>query len=336
MHIMHLSYHPLVLELKHPFRIATGMRTHTNAMRTCIRVGAHEGLGEAVMVPYYGENHETASTFLAKAAALLHGFSGDFSIASIMGEVDAIASGNHAAKAAVDIALHNLWSDMTGHPLWELLGSDPEKMPPTSFTLGIDTPEVLRQKMAEAADFQVIKIKIGTADDRSIIRTIREITDKPIYADANQGWTDREAALDLVHWLQAQGVVLIEQPFLKTDLAAAAWLTARSPLPVFADESFQRLSDLPAVADCFHGLNIKLMKCTGLHEGQQIVRAARARHLKLMIGCMTETPCGILAAAALAPQCDFADLDGCWLVKNNPLPLPDLREGRVWLPHFPS
>jgi L-alanine-DL-glutamate epimerase-like enolase superfamily enzyme len=122
-------------------------------------------------------------------------------------------------------------------------------------------------------------------------------------------------------------VQLIEQPTPKDDLEAAAWLTARSPLPIIADESFQRLSDLERVADSFHGVNIKLMKCTGLYEGKKIATAARARGLKLMVGCMTETSCGILAAAALAPLCDFADIDGCWLVKNNPFELPGLVGG---------
>lgn len=340
---MLLTFRPLLLELRHPFRLATGVRSHTNAVLTTIHLGEHIGFGEAAMPPYYGENHETATSFLAKATGLLanvavtlDGPGAQASIASMMQEIDAIAPGNNAAKASVDIALHDLWGKISGKALWNLLGTNPAKMPLTSFTLGIDTPEVLQQKLAEARDFQVIKLKLGSKDDRKIIQTIRELSKLPIYADANQGWQDRHEALDLIHWLYEQNVQLVEQPMPKDDLDAAAWLRERSPLPIIADESFQRLSDLDRVADCFHGVNIKLMKCTGIAEGMRIAKAARARGLKLMVGCMTETSCGILAAASLAPLCDYADIDGCWLIKNNPFELPVLEKGRVLLADLPG
>jgi L-alanine-DL-glutamate epimerase-like enolase superfamily enzyme len=329
---MKLRYKPILLELRYPFRLATGSRTHTNVMLTEIHYQGLIGYGEAAMPPYYGENHDTAAAFLHRAAALLQAqVLSRENIPQIMAGIDALAPGNHAAKAAVDIALHDLWGKMEGQPLWKLLGVEPENMPRTSFTLGMDHPEILRQKMLEADDFQIIKIKLGSEDDRQIIRTIREISDKPIYADANQGWTNREAALELVHWLAEQEVCLIEQPFHKDDLDAAAWLSARSPLPIIADESFQRLADLDRVVDCFHGVNIKLMKCTGLSEGFRAVRAARQKGLQLMVGCMTETSCGISAAALLAPLCDYADIDGCWLIRNNPFEMPVLVDGRIQL-----
>jgi L-Ala-D/L-Glu epimerase len=334
---MQLSYRPMLLELRHPFRLATGSRTHTQAMLTTIRLGDHIGIGEAAMPPYYGETQETASAFLEMAARLLASPTSHLdNIDDLMRQVDAIAPGNNAAKAAVDIALHDLRGKISEKPLWQLLGTNPDQMPKTSFTLGMDTPAILRKKLSEATGFHLIKVKLGSADDRQIIRTIREVSDLPIYADANQGWHDRHAALELIHWLADQQVQLIEQPTPKNDLDAAAWLTERSPLPIIADESFQRLSDLDRVANCFHGVNIKLMKCTGLSEGVQIAAAARARGLKLMVGCMTETSCGILAAATLAPLCDFADIDGCWLIQNNPFALPILEEGRVVMPNEPG
>jgi len=329
---MKLIYKPILLELRHPFHLATGSRTHTHAMLTEIHMEGLVGYGEAAMPPYYGENHDTAAAFLKKAAAVLQGHTlSRESIQRIMTEIDALAPGNHAAKAAVDIALHDLWGKMENQPLWQLLHVASENMPPTSFTLGIDNPEILRQKMLEAGDFQIIKIKLGSEDDRQIIRTIREISDKPIYADANQGWTNREVALELVHWLAEQGVRLIEQPFHKEDLESAAWLSARSPLPIIADESFQRLADLDRVAGSFHGVNIKLMKCTGLSEGFRVASAARQKGLQLMIGCMTETSCGISAAALVAPLCDYADIDGCWLIRNNPFEMPVLADGKIQL-----
>lgn len=310
------------------------MRTHTNVMLVQIRHGGNTGYGEAAMPPYYGETHQTAAAFLQMAGQKIQQFQQPLSasaIAALLQEIDGLAPGNNAAKAAVDIALHDLWGKMTGKPLWSIWEISPEKMPPTSFTLGIDTPEVLQEKLAASRDFQILKIKLGSDDDRKIIRTIRDLSDKPIYADVNQGWNDRQEALDLTYWLKEQGVVLLEQPFPKNDLDAAAWLTERSPLPVFADESFQRLSDLSRISGCFHGVNIKLMKCTGLAEALRAIRTVRQQGLKIMIGCMTETSCGISAAAQIAPLCDFADLDGCWLIRNNPFEMPLLRNGILQL-----
>lgn len=327
-----LTHRPLLLELRHPFRLALGMRTHTNAVLTELRCDDQMGYGEAAMPPYYGETHATAAAFLDQAGRVLKNKGYPFDMPALLAEIEALAPGNHAAKAAVDIALHDLWGKLENRPVWQLLGGiSPEQMPRTSFTIGMDTPEVLRQKVAEAEGFQILKIKLGSDDDRAIIRTIREVSDLPIYADANQGWTDREAALDLIYWLAEQNVQIIEQPTPKDDLAAAAWLTARSPLPIIADESFQRFADLDRVAQAFHGLNLKLMKCTGLAEGYHIAQAARQRGLKLFIGCMTETSCGIRAAAQLAPLCDYADLDGCWLIRNNPFAEPELVDGRLVL-----
>jgi len=336
---MQLSFQALLLELKHPFRLATGMRTHTNAMLATLSWNGLTGYGEAAMPPYYGETHQTAAAFLEMAARRLQSVQQPLSpalIDALLHEIDGLAPGNHAAKAAVDIALHDLWGRQQGKPLWTIWGIDPDRMPPGSFTLGIDTPEVLREKLLEGADFPILKIKLGSDDDRGIIRTIREASDKPIYVDANQGWTGREAALDLVYWLQEHGVQLIEQPFHKNDLESAAWLTERSPLPVFADESFQRLTDLPLVASCFHGVNVKLMKCTGLSEARRAIAAARQKNMQVMIGCMTETSCAISAAAQVAPLCDFVDLDGCWLIRNNPFDLPGLQEGKLQLTTLPG
>ncbi len=329
---MRLTHRPLLLALRHPFRLALGMRTHTNAVLTELRWDDQIGYGEAAMPPYYGETQATATEFLDRAAAVLKNKSYPFDLPALMAEIGALAPGNHAAKAAVDLALHDLWGKMENQPVWQLLGGiDPAQMPRTSFTIGMDTPEVLRRKVAEAAGFQILKIKLGSDDDRAIIRTIREVSDLPIYADVNQGWTDRAAALDLIHWLAEQNVQLIEQPTPKDDLESAAWLTARSPLPIIADESFQRLADLDRVAESFHGLNIKLMKCTGLSEGYQIAVEARRRGLKILVGCMTETSCGIRAAAQIAPLCDYADLDGCWLISNNPYREPTLNDGKIRL-----
>jgi L-alanine-DL-glutamate epimerase-like enolase superfamily enzyme len=324
---MELTYQPFELQLKHTFTIAKFSRTTTPVMLLQIKHDGFTGYGEASMVPYMGETWDTATDFLKKVDT--YQFKYPFNFDAIIDYLDSIAPGNTAIKAGIDIALHDLAGKLKGGPCWQLLGSDLAKMPATSFTIGIDTPEVMRQKVLEAAnDFKVIKVKVGRDNDKEIIETIRSATNAPLYVDANQGWSDREKSLDLVYWLQEQNVLLIEQPMLKTDYDGNAWLTERSPLPIIADEAVQRLPDVEKAKGAYHGINIKLMKCTGMHEAHKMITKARALDLQIMIGCMTETSCAALAGASLAPQCDFADLDGPFLTSNNPFILPAFVEGK--------
>lgn len=327
---MILSFKSYDLQMRHAFRIANYSRTFTSIVLTEIEFEGFKGLGEATMPPYYGENVETISTFLTEAKTVLKRFK-RLDIEAIMLEIEAIAPRNTAAKASIDIALHDLKGKMEGQPVWKILNSEPINMPLTSCTLGIDTPSVLRQKVEEAQDFKVLKIKLGSDDDKKIIKTIREMTDKPLYVDANQGWTDKNFALEMAHWVAEQGVEIIEQPMPKENLDGNAFVTEGSPIPIIADESFQRFADFDSVMGAFNGINVKLMKCTGLNEGFKIVHEARKRDLKILIGCMSETSCAILAGAALAPQCDWADLDGPWLVTNNPFETPVLIDGKIQL-----
>lgn len=327
---MILKFKQYDLQMRYAFRIAHYSRTVTPIILTELHHQGWVGRGEATMPSYYGENVETISIFLKQADTILKGYN-DLNIEAIMSEIEALAPRNTAAKASIDIALHDLKGQIEGQPVWKFLGSDPAQMPLTSCTLGIDTPSVLRQKVTEAADFKVLKIKLGSDDDKSIIQTIRDMTDKPLYVDANQGWKDPHFALEMVHWLTEQGVELIEQPMPKEDLDGNAFVTEGSPIPIIADESFQRFSDFESIKGAFKGINIKLMKCTGLHEGLKIVHEARKRDLKILIGCMSETSCAIMAGAALAPQCDWADLDGPWLVSNNPFETPLLNDGKIQL-----
>lgn len=323
---MKLTYQPYQLELKHRFTIAKFSRTATPLMLVQIEHEGHTGYGEASMVPYMGESVESATVFLEKVDTAELEYPFDFD--AIIHYLDSIAPGQPAVKAAVDIALHDLDGKLKGQPCWQLSGSDPALMPVTSFTIGIDTTDVIMEKVKQAADCKVIKVKLGRDTDRELIETIRKATDKPLYVDANQGWTDRERSLDFTYWLKAQGVQLIEQPMLKTDIESNAWLTERSPIPILADEAVQRLADVNTVAGAYHGINIKLMKSAGMHEAKLMIDKARQLGLKILIGCMSETSCATLAAAALAPQCDWADLDGPLLTSNNPYPMPDFANGK--------
>jgi len=188
---------------------------------------------------------------------------------------------------------------------------------------------VVRQKTLAAAPYKILKVKLGRDTDRELITTIRQVTDQPLTVDANQGWRDREDALRMSEWLATQGVLFIEQPMPKEQIDDTAWLRERSPLPLMADESVQRLRDVPAARGVFDGINIKLMKCTGLHEAHQMITLARQLNLKVMLGCMTETSCAISAAAQLSPLADWVDLDGALLIKNDLFNGAQLVDGKI-------
>jgi L-alanine-DL-glutamate epimerase-like enolase superfamily enzyme len=226
---------------------------------------------------------------------------------------------------------------MLGAPWYKIWGYDPAKAPSTTFTIGIDTPEVVREKTLECADkFNILKVKVGLDSDKEMIETIRSVTDLPLAVDANQGWRDRFKALDMIYWLREHGVVMVEQPLPVGNIDDQAWLNERSPLPLFADESLQRFADVPGMKGLFSGINIKLMKCTGLREAHKMVDLARGLGMKVMLGCMTETSCAVSAAAQLSPAVDFADLDGNLLISNDLFSGVTVVDGKLTLPSTPG
>ena len=196
---------------------------------------------------------------------------------------------------------------------------------------------MVRGKTREVAgQFNILKVKLGRDNDKEMIRTIRSVSALPIAVDANQGWSDRQYALDMIHWLKEQGIVMIEHPMPKKQLDDIAWITQQSPLPVFADESLQRLNDVTALKGAFTGINIKLMKCTGMREAWKMVTLARALDMKVMVGCMTETSCAVSAAAQLSPVVDFADLDGNLLISNDRFKGMEVINGKITLNDLPG
>ncbi|WP_316798745.1 dipeptide epimerase [Pedobacter frigidisoli] len=331
---MKISCKPFELILKHPFSISKFTRTSTPLILLKIQYEDVIGYGEASMVPYMGESYESAAAFIGNVD--LSPFKYPFNFDEIISYLDTVAPGQPAIKAAIDIALNDINGKIQRKPCYEIYGADLAKMPVTSYTIGIDTPEVIREKLKDAADFKVIKVKLGRDNDREIIQTIRSMTNVPLYVDANQGWSDRIKAIDLIYWLHDQGVVLIEQPMDKNDLDGNAWLTHRSPVPLLADEAVQRLGDMERLKGAYHGINIKLMKSCGMYEGNQMILKARSFGMKVLIGCMSETSCATLAAAALAPLCNWADLDGPWLTINNPFANPVFENGKYILNDSPG
>ncbi len=331
---MTLRFKPYVLQMKHVFTLAAGSRSSTPVMLTEIDYGGFTGYGEASMPPYLGETHITASAFLSMID--LSVFDSPFLMEDILQYTGQIAPGNYAAKASVDIALHDLVGKLMGQPWYKIWGLNPEHTPDTSFTIGIDKPDVVVAKTREASDYKILKVKLQKGNEKEMVNAVRSVTQIPLCVDVNQGWTDRQEALDLIFWLKEQGVVYIEQPLSKTAFADAAWLTERSPLPVIADEAFQIAADLEKVSGSYSGINVKLMKCGGMREACTIIKTARAFGMKVMIGCMTETSCAVTAAAQLTPLADWADLDGNLLIKNDLFSGIRIEKGRVILPGQPG
>jgi L-alanine-DL-glutamate epimerase-like enolase superfamily enzyme len=332
---MSLTYRPYDLQLKHVFTIANSSRSTTPVVLTEIEYEGITGYGEASLPPYLGETQASVIEFLKKVD--LSQFPDPFVLEDILAYIDKIAENNTAAKAAVDIALHDLTGKLMGQSWHKIWGLDKAKAPSTTFTIGIDTIDVVKRKTREDAPlYNILKVKLGRDNDKEIIEAIRSVTDKPLAIDANQGWGDKYYALDMIHWLKEKGVVMIEQPMSKHNPDDNAWITERSPLPVFADESFQRLTDVLKLKGIYSGVNIKLMKCTGMREAWKILNLARAVGMKVMIGCMTETSCAISAAAQLSPAVDWADLDGNLLITNDLYQGVTVENGKLTLNDLPG
>ena len=337
---MKLRFFAYELKLRHVFTVASYSRSTTPDVQVELEYDGVIGYGEASMPPYLQKELGTMDSvmaFLKKVQDTIGQFSDPFQMEDILAYVDGLSEGDAAAKAAVDIALHDLVGKLLRAPWYKIWGLDKDKAPSTTFTIGIDTPDVVREKTRECADrFNILKVKLGGGNDKEMIETIRSVTSLPIAVDANQGWTDRQHALDMIHWLKEQGVVMVEQPMPKERMDDIAWITQQSPLPVFADEAVQRLKDVPALKGAYTGINIKLMKCTGMREAWKMLNLARALDMKVMVGCMTETSCACSAAAQLSPAVDFADLDGNLLIANDRFRGMEVVKGKITLTDLPG
>ncbi|MCU0367170.1 MAG: dipeptide epimerase [Bacteroidales bacterium] len=332
--VLKLSFRPYELQLKHVFTVASSSRTTTPVVLTEIEYEGVIGYGEASMPPYLGESHKSVTEFLSKVN--LEQFSDPFLIEDILDYVENIMPGNYAAKAAVDIALHDLTGKLVGQPWFRLWGLNPVKTPFTSFTIGIDTPDVVTEKTKEADVYSILKVKLGRDNDREMIETVRSVTGKPVYVDVNQGWKDKEKALEMIQWLSERNVIFVEQPMPKEQKDDIAWLTERSPVPILADEALQTLPELLGMRGLYTGINVKLMKCGGMNAAYKMMTMARQMGMKILIGCMTETSCAISAAAQLSPLADWADLDGNLLISNDLYEGATIVDGKVTLPDRPG
>lgn len=304
------------VQLKYAWTLSRGTWNVRRNVLVRIEKDGTSGMGEAAPIARYNENAEGGLAFIEKARPILE--KDLWQYFERWQELDALVPGEHAAKAALDMAILDWVGKKLGVPAYRFFGLDKDKTPPTTYSIGIDEVKVMQEKVREARDFSVYKIKLGSKDDKAIIDGIRAVTSKPLRVDANEGWKTKKEALAMIDWLVGRGVELVEQPMPAGMFDEYKWLKERSKLPLFADESLMKATDIPKIAEGFHGINIKLMKCGGIQEAVRMVAMARAMGLKLMLGCMVETSLGITAGASIAPLFDYADLDGNLLITNDP------------------
>lgn len=333
---MKLTFKPYETKFLHQFAVSGSSRAFTELVQIQIEYDGVIGYGEAVTPPYLGESQASVIEFLKRVD--LGQFASPFEMDDILTYVDNITAYNAAAKASIDIALHDLVGKLFGAKWCDIWGYTAAKAPSTSYTIGLDTMDVVRQKTREAAPYSIIKVKLGGDADKELVKTIREIEpNKPLCVDANQGWKDKSYALDMIYWCKDNGFIFVEQPIGRYNLDDMAWITERSPLPTVADESCQRLVDVKKLHGIFSAINIKLMKCTGMREAHKMVDLARALDMKIMLGCMSgESSVGISAAAQLSPAIDWADLDGNLLISNDNFTGMKIVDGKITLADLPG
>ena len=327
---LRLRHQALDLRLRHTFRIARGASDARHNLLVELEQDGRIGRGEAAPILRYHEDRASAARAVDTMASRL-GDARHFATAAGAAAV----GGQRSAEAAVDMALYDLAAQRMQVPVYEMLGLDRQRTPVTSFTIGLDTPEVVVRKVKEAEAYAVLKVKMGSDDDRAVLEAVRDTTRKPLRVDANEGWTP-EGALARLEWLAKLGVEFVEQPLPAAQLAETRELRRRSPLPFYADESVHTAADIPHLAAAFDGINIKLMKCGGLGEALRMIAVARAHGLKVMLGCMIESSLAITAAAHLSPLADTADLDGNLLLAHDPFLGATIEAGRIVLPERPG
>lgn len=333
---MKLTHEIVTLRTKHAFTIARGggSEYRVNLVTITDTDGAF-GVGEANPSRFYGENPETVAVVLDQFAPILEKADA-WSLESIEHEMGKMWRGNGSAKSAVMSALYDLMGKRFGVPLYRMWGLDPKAAPLSSFTIGVAPEAELRTKVREAAEYPLLKVKLGTPDDEEIIRIIREeAPDKVLRVDANAGWTPKQA-LDIIALLAEYEVEFVEQPLSPENIEGLRYVRDRSPLPIIADESCLVASDIPKLAGVVDGINIKLAKCGGPREAMKMVAVARAHDMRVMMGCMIETSVGITTAAHLAPLLDYADLDGAALLAADPYTGVTIHGGVISIPPGPG
>jgi L-Ala-D/L-Glu epimerase len=319
------------LKLRHTWTTTMASDDFRDTLYATYTAEGITGHGEGAPIIRYHENAKSAQQAVQSVGRLLE-TSDPMHFAKTMAEVFRRVPGEWAAKAAIDIALMDWVGQKLGVPLFRYFGLDPRDTPLTTFSIGIDTPAITRQKTIEAADYPVLKVKVGLATDEPTIEAIRSVTKKPLRVDANEGWKDKEEAVRKINWLEKQGVEFIEQPLPAEMIEETKWVRARVHIPIIADEACQRASDIPRLQAAFDGVNVKLDKAGGILEAHRMIQIAKALGMKTMLGCMVSSSVSVTAAAHLSPLVDYADLDGNLLIANDPYRGVLVEKGKLVLP----
>jgi L-Ala-D/L-Glu epimerase len=323
------------LNLRHTWTTTMSSSEYRDTLHVAYARDGITGHGEGAPIVRYHEDALSAQKAVDSVHALLLS-ANPMQFAKVMAEVFQQVPGEWAGKAAIDIALLDWVGQKLGIPLYAYFGLDPRDTPLTTFSIGIDTPEITRQKTREAADFPILKVKVGLSTDEATVEAIRGVTSKPLRVDANEGWKDKEEAVRKINWLAQRGVEFIEQPLPAEMVEETHWVRSRVTIPIIADEACQRASDIPKLKDAYDGVNIKLDKSGGMMEAYRMIQVAKALGMRTMLGCMISSSVSVTAAAHLSPLVDYADLDGNLLISNDPFHGVRVEKGKLVLPDKPG
>jgi L-alanine-DL-glutamate epimerase-like enolase superfamily enzyme len=323
------------LNLQHTWTTTMSSSQYRDTLHTSYTRDSVTGHGEGAPIVRYHEDAEGARKAVESVRDLLLA-ANPMQFSKLMAEVFHRIDGQWAGKAAIDIALMDWVGQKLGIPIYTYFGLDPKDTPLTTFSIGIDTPEITKQKTREAAEYPILKVKVGLATDEPTIEAVRSVTKKPIRVDANEGWKDKEEAVRKINWLEKQGVEFIEQPLPAEMIEETRWIRSRVHIPVIADEACQRASDIPKLKEAFDGVNVKLDKSGGILEAYRMIQIAKALGMKTMLGCMVSSSVSVTAAAHLSPLVDYADLDGNLLISNDPFHGVRVEKGKLILPSKPG
>jgi L-alanine-DL-glutamate epimerase-like enolase superfamily enzyme len=323
------------LKLRHTWTTTMSSSEYRDTLHVRFVRDGVTGHGEGAPIVRYKENAEGAQRAIQSVRDWVTG-ADPWQFEKLLTEVFHRVPGQYAAKAALDIALMDWVGQKLGVPLYRYFGLDPYDAPITTFSIGIDTPEITRQKVREAEPFPVLKVKVGLDTDEATIAAVRSVTNRPLRVDANEGWKDKEEAVRKISWLATQGVECVEQPLPADRLEETRWVRERVHLPLIADEACLHASDIPRLVGVYDGVNIKLDKSGGILEAFKMIQIARALGLKTMLGCMVSSSVSVTAAAHLSPLVDYADLDGNLLIANDPFSGVQVKNGKLLLPDRPG
>jgi len=323
------------LFLQHTWTISRNSSDYKDNVFVKIEKDGVTGYGEAAPNIRYGEDSEKTTDRINNIKDMVEKFD-LWQYSELKDEIFKSITDQNCARCAVDMALMDWVAKKLQVPLYKFWGLDKSKTPLTSFSIGIDTTEVIKQKVREAEKYPVLKIKVGKENDEEILEAVRSVTDKPIRVDANEGWKTKEKALEKIKWLKTMGVEFIEQPMPSDMIKETRWLRDRVDMPIVADEAVKTAADIPKLSEAYDGINIKLMKAGGVQEAMRMIHLAKALDMKIMLGCMIESSVAISAGAHLSPLVDWADLDGNLLIKDDPFTGAKVEKGKLILSDKPG